>query len=78
MQTHCRAELIVLQPHGKRSVEAGFDGGSIMSAAGVALLRELVRRLGITSRFARCFADRRSPDRIEHIAEQLSAGASLP
>ena len=71
MQTHCRAKPIVLQRHGSRSVEVGFDGGSITSDAGVVLLRDLDRRLGITRCLARCFTDHRSPDRIEHTVEHL-------
>ena len=71
MGTHCSKEQVTLQPHGRRNVEAGFDGGSITSDAGVVLLRELEERLGILSRLAGCFTDHRSQNRIEHSVEQL-------
>ena len=69
--THCTEKPLVLQPHGNRRVELGFDGGEITSDAGVLLLRELDGRRGIISRLAACFIDHRDPDRIEHQLEQL-------
>jgi hypothetical protein len=38
---------------------------------GLLLLAELDRRLGLTTRFARCFRDYRDPDRIEHALDAL-------
>ncbi len=71
MGTLCGKEQVALQPHGRRRVVAGFDGGSITSDAGVVLLREFEERLGILSRLAGCFTDHRSQNRIEHSVEQL-------
>ncbi len=71
MGTQCSKEQVALQPHGRRRIEAGFDGGSITSGAGVVLLRELEERLGILSCLAGCFTDHLSQNRIEHSVEQL-------
>ena len=47
MGTQCSKQQVALQPHGRRRVEVGFDGGSITTGAGVVLLREFEERLGI-------------------------------
>jgi hypothetical protein len=49
-----------------RRVVAGFDGGAITSDAGTLLLGATDRAIGLVRRFAACFADERSPDRVEH------------
>jgi hypothetical protein len=49
-----------------RAVVAGFDGGTITSDAGALLLGATDRAIGLIRRFAACFTDYRSPDRIEH------------
>ena len=55
-----------------RPVHAAFDGGMLSSDAGVLLLREVERKLGIADRLAACLPDRRDPARIDHtIAEML-------
>ena len=57
---------------GRKKLTAAFDGGRLSSDAGVLLLREVERRLGIAERLAGCFVDRRDPTRIEHqIVEML-------
>jgi hypothetical protein len=49
-----------------------FDGGCLTSDAGVLLLADIERRLGIAERLARCLADPRSQDRIHHsLAEMI-------
>jgi hypothetical protein len=55
---------------GKRIV-AGFDGGTITSDAGVLLLGQLERGLGLIRRLGACFNDRRDPRLIEHELETL-------
>jgi hypothetical protein len=57
---------------GGKKVSAAFDGGRLTSNAGVLLLREVERRLGIAERLAGCLADARDPSRIGHtLAEML-------
>ena len=49
-----------------------FDGGRLTSDAGVLVLAEIERRLGIAERLARCIVDPRSPGRVHHsIAEMI-------
>jgi hypothetical protein len=45
---------------GGQRVVADFDGGMVSSDAGALLLGETVAAIGLTDRFAACFADRRS------------------
>jgi hypothetical protein len=49
-----------------RVVRAAFDGGRLTSDAGVLVLADIDRRLGITERLARCIEDPRSPERVRH------------
>jgi len=50
---------------------ARFDGGEITTDAGALVLGRLERRRQILARFARCFTDYRSPNRIEHTVGEL-------
>ena len=61
-----------LSPVEGKQVHAAFDGGMLSSDAGVLLLREAERKLGIADRLAACVPDRRDPARIDHtIAEMM-------
>jgi hypothetical protein len=61
-----------LSPVGGKPVHVTFDGGRLTSDAGVLLLAEIERRLGIAERLARCLADPRAPDRVQHgLAEMI-------
>ena len=61
MQTECSATLFGFEAVEGRRVEARFDGGEITSDAGALLLGKLDRDLGLLSRSAACFRDRRDP-----------------
>lgn len=52
---------------------ASFDGGRLSSDAGVLLLRDLDRSLGLTRKLAACFVDRRDPDLVTHSVHTLLA-----
>jgi hypothetical protein len=55
-----------------KAVHLTFDGGRLTSDAGVLVLAEIDRRLGLAERLARCLADPRSPERVHHtIAEMI-------
>ena len=57
---------------GRRVIEGRFDGGSMTSDAGVMLLAETDRKLGLLQSAARCIADPRSPLLITHgVADML-------
>ena len=55
----------------RKKVSVGFDGGLMSSDAGVLLLREAERRLGIAARLAACIPDRRDPERISHSLDEM-------
>ena len=66
MPTECISERMEFAPVAGRAVVASFDGGTITSDAGALLLGATDRAIGLVRRFAGCFVDHRSPDRIEH------------
>jgi hypothetical protein len=53
-------------PVAGKAVRAAFDGGRLTSDAGVLVLAEVERRLGIAERLARCLSDPRAPERVRH------------
>ena len=66
MRTQHNPALFEFAPVEGRAVVAGFDGGAITSDAGAVLLGATDRAIGLVRRFAACFQDARSPERIEH------------
>ena len=64
--TECNRSSILFSSHGRRSVEARFDGGSLTSDAGALLLREADRRLGLTAELDVVIPDPRNQDLIVH------------
>ena len=71
MPTECSPALFEFAPVAGRAVVAGFDGGAITSDAGALLLGATDRAIGLVGRFAACFRDTRSPERIEHAVTTL-------
>jgi hypothetical protein len=66
------AVLSGLSPAGGKAVHVAFDGGRLTSDAGVLVLAEIERRLGLAERLARCIEDPRAPDRVRHgLAEMI-------
>jgi len=66
MPTECSADLFGFARVESREIVAGFDGGAVTSDAGALLLGLTDRAVGLTRRFAECFADVRNPGLIEH------------
>jgi hypothetical protein len=61
-----------LSPVGGKPVHLTFDGGRLTSDAGVLVLAEVERRLGLAQRLARCIEDPRAPERVRHgLAEMI-------
>jgi hypothetical protein len=61
-----------LSPVGGKPVHLTFDGGRLTSDAGVLVLAEVERRLGLAERLARCIEDPRAPERVRHgLAEMI-------
>jgi hypothetical protein len=61
----------------RKKLTVDFDGGNQSSDAGLLLLREAERRLGVCRRLAEAMPDRRDPDRVRHaMFEMVMARAS--
>lgn len=71
MQTQCTLPGITLEGHGRRSVEATFDGGHVSSDGGALLLREVDAATGVIAALARCFRDARDAAFVEFSVEEL-------
>ena len=62
----------------RKKVTLAFDGGRLTSDAGVLLLAQIERRLGIAERLARCIEDPRDPACVDHtLAEMIRFRALL-
>ncbi len=55
----------------KRTLVADFQGGSITSDGGLALLRQVDRKFNLIERLASCLEDNRDPRKIKHTQEEL-------
>src|SRR3954467_10718223 len=66
MPTQCNPGLFDLAAVEGRQVVGAFDGGVITSDAGALLLGATDRAIRLTERFTTCFADRRTPEWVEH------------
>ncbi|GGO76323.1 hypothetical protein GCM10011348_03250 [Marinobacterium nitratireducens] len=69
--THCTVTQDLVPRCKGRKIEANFDGGDITSDAGVILLRQLDRELGLTRSIARKITDPRSPSHCRHQAQTM-------
>ena len=58
-------------PVAGKAIRATFDGGRLTSDAGVLVLAEIERRLGIAERLAHCLTDPRSPERVRHTVADM-------
>ena len=70
-----------LSPVGGKPVHVAFDGGRLTSDAGVLVLAEIERQLGLAERLARCIEDPRAPERGQRLRPDLlhqPAGPSVP
>ncbi len=62
----------------RKKVTVDFGGGNQSSDAGLLLLREAERRLGVCRRLAEAMPDRRDPDRVRHaMLEMVMARAAV-
>jgi hypothetical protein len=58
--------MVEFSPLKRRKVEAEFSGGEITSDAGVVLLREVDRKLGLMKQVANVSEDSRRQDLVQH------------
>jgi hypothetical protein len=65
------SELLFEIPFGSRTVTCSFDGGCLSSDAGMLLLREVDRKLGLTRRLAGCIRDCRDGSKVRLSVEEM-------
>jgi DDE family transposase len=73
MPTECNRDLFGYEVVEGRQVVAAFDGGEVTSDAGALLLGATDRAIGLVTRFAACFDDRRDQAQVEHTIEAMVA-----
>ena len=61
----------------RKKLTVDFNGGNQSSDAGLLLLREAERRLGVCRRLAAAMPDRRDPDRILHEMFEMVAARAM-
>ena len=71
--TQCNSNKLVLSRLGRRRVEADFSGGRLTSNAGLLLLREVDRHLGLLDAVNEAIPDPRNPVAITHEQRELLA-----
>lgn len=64
--TVCNPELFEFPAVKRRALSASFTGGDVTSDGGIALLRQVDRKLGLTQEMARALPDPRRRSRIDH------------
>ena len=69
--TDCTEQIELFAPVGRRRIEVKFEGGDVTSDAGVLLLRQVDRRIGLLQRVAERLPDPRDPNRCRHSALHL-------
>ena len=71
--TECNQSQFEFEAHFSRRVVAEFSGERLTTEGGALLLRAADRKIGLLRRVARCFADARDPQRIEHELSEMLA-----
>ena len=71
--THCNTDGMLFSSHGRRQLHADFNGGRLITDAGVLLLREADQRLKLSQGLAAAITDPRDPAKIEHDQQTLLA-----
>jgi hypothetical protein len=69
--TQCSRDLFGYEVVEGGHVVAASDGGAVTSDAGALLLGATDRAIGLVTRFATCFADRRAHAQVEHSIEAM-------
>jgi hypothetical protein len=69
MERHKRSAFS--SPVAGKAIHSAFDGGRLTSDAGVLMLAEIERRLGIAERLAHCIADPRASARVHHTLVEM-------
>ncbi len=70
-ESHQESFPFFVSPVSGKKVQLDFNGGSVTSNAGVLLLSETERRLGIIDSVVDCIPDKRRPYSVEHSLKEL-------
>jgi hypothetical protein len=70
---NCTEGKLAFGRAGRRLIEADFSGGDLSSDAGVMLVRQVDRRIGLSRAVAAALGDARDPSRIAHCLRDLVA-----
>ncbi len=65
------SELVFEIPFGSRTISANFDGGNLSSDAGLLLMRQVDRKLGLTKLLADCIRDGRDQSKVKISTHQM-------
>src|SRR5947199_5148879 len=71
--TECTPKALPFASANRRTLQADFSGGVLTADAGVLLLREADRRLGLIDAFDRAIPDPRQPALVRHPQRALLA-----
>src|SRR3990167_4477464 len=69
--TDCNPKPIIFSSLNRKKVEASFAGGTIGSDGGILLLRELDKKLQLTSKLSKAIQDDRDQGYIDHTVEHM-------
>ena len=69
--TNCNTKQINFASLGNKKISGSFTGGSITSDGGLLLLREVDKKLQLTSKMAKVIIDKRDKSYVEHSVLQL-------
>ena len=71
--TECHSNPIGFAGVGRRKIVADFDGGRLTTDAGILLLREVDRRIGLVDAISDCLPDPRDPRYTTHEQREMIA-----
>ena len=71
--TQCNKNTIAFERQNQRRVEADFNGGRLVSDAGLLLLRETDRHIELTASLAAAVRDPRDPAKVQHTRHTMLA-----
>ena len=71
--TDCITQPLLFSSLGTKKIQADFNGGHLTSDAGMLLLREVDRRIGLIDALSDCIADPRDPAKTTHDLRTLLA-----
>ena len=71
--TECKSKSLAFTASQRRQIVADFDGGRLTTDAGVLLLREVDRQIGLIDAINDCIPDPRDPRYTIHVQREMLA-----